>query len=115
MRILNPKELKPGMITAASVKTPLGQVLCGEGTEITLQLINRMKLYKVEEVVVEGKATVDETEETPESAPVTKTHAEKSKTHSQKIAASDEFRDFQLQYFEAMNKLHTFAVSINAI
>ena len=33
------------------------------------------------------------------------THAEKSITHSQKVAASDDFKDFQMQYFSAIEKL----------
>lgn len=110
MRKFNPRELEPGMITAAQVKTPIGQILCPEGTEITRQLINRMKLYRVEEVLVEGEdtseaATPDVTPVVEEPKPVPKTHAEKSKTHSQKVAASDEFRDFQLKYFIAIDKL----------
>ena len=55
MRKFNPRELEPGMITATQVKTPIGQVLCPEGTEITRKLINRMKLYRDERVFVEGE------------------------------------------------------------
>lgn len=130
MRKLNPRELEIGMITAEPVKTPIGQVLCPAGTEITRQLINRMKLYRVEEVLVEGEEPVVEeapvVEATPivepapvevakpEPKPIPKTFAEKSKTHSQKIAASDEFRDFQMKYFLAIEKLkNVFASAVN--
>lgn len=132
MRKLTPSELEQGMITARPVKTPIGQVLAGEGTEITRQLINRMKLYKVEEVYVQdpnGEAQPPVTETpvvtTPEVTPapavaptpapapaatpvedkVPKTRAQESKTHSQKVAASPEFRDFQMKYFMAIEKL----------
>ena len=96
MRTLTPKELEPGMILAEDVRTPLGQKLANKGTEVTRQLINRMKLYKVESACVEGEDPL---------APAPKTHAQESKTHSQKIAASSEFRDFQFEYFVAIDKL----------
>ena len=96
MRTLAPKELEPGMILAQDVRTPIGQELATKGTEVTRQLINRMKLYKVESACVEG--------EDP-SAPAPKTHAQESKTHSQKIAASSEFRDFQFGYIAAIDEL----------
>lgn len=111
MRKLDPKELEVGMITAEPVQTPVGQILTPKGTELTRQLINRMKLYRVEYVMVEGDAPAAETPtppaeakpaapEPPAKAP--KTHAESSKTHSQKVAASPEFRTFQLTYFKAI-------------
>ncbi len=109
MRKLTPKELEIGMIIVEQVKTPLGQILAAPGTEITRQLINRMKLYKVEYAVVEGDNPVSEAQpkETVEAVPVStpKTYAESSKTHSQKVAASDEFRDFQLKYFVAIDEM----------
>lgn len=111
MYTLTPRELEPGMITADQVKTPIGQVLCSSGTELTRQLINRMKLYRVELVAVMGEPPVQQAPIQPapaQPAPtqsVPKTYAQESKTHSQKVAASDEFRDFQLQYFSAIDKL----------
>lgn len=120
MRILTPKECEVGMITADEVKTPIGQSLCPAGTELTRQLINRMKLYRVETVTVEGEdpnASAADPVATPAaSAPavaqIPKTHAEESKTHSQKVAASDEFRDFQLKYFQAIENLKMVFVSV---
>ena len=109
MRKIIPKDCEIGMITVEEVKTPIGQVLCPAGTELTRQLINRMKLYRVEYVLIEGEEPVSETPvvaaPAPESHAVPKTHAEESKTHSQKVAASDEFRDFQLKYFQAITDL----------
>ena len=109
MRKIIPKDCEIGMITVEEVKTPIGQILCPAGTELTRQLINRMKLYRVEYVLIEGEEPVSETPVVaapePESHAVPKTHAEESKTHSQKVAASDEFRDFQLKYFQAITDL----------
>lgn len=116
MRRLSPKELEIGMITAELVRTPVGQDLCPAGTEITRQLINRMKLYRVESVLVEGDAPTpkEESQVPPAPAPVLevvqppvqpKTHAEKSQTHSQKVAASGEFMGFQAKYHQATEKL----------
>ena len=96
MRRLTPKELEIGMIIAEPVKTPLGQLLAEKDTEVTRQLINRMKLYRVEYAMVEGSDP---------DTPTPKTHAAASKTHSQKVAASNEFKDFQLKYFQSIDEL----------
>lgn len=112
MRKLTPKELEIGMITAEPIKTPAGQLLAPEGTEITRQLINRMKLYRVECAMVEGEDSVSEpavaetvSATTPEPPKAHKTHAEESQTHSQKVATSSEFRTFQLTYFDVINQM----------
>lgn len=99
MRKLEVKELETGMITAGPVITPLGEEIAPAGTEITKQLINQMKLYRVESVMVEGE---DPVKSEPEHI---KTHAEESKTHSQKVAASAEFRTFQIQYIQATEQM----------
>ena len=96
MRRLTPKELEIGMIIAEPVTTPLGQLLAEKDTEVTRQLINRMKLYRVEYAMVEG---------TYPDTPEPKTHAAASKTHSQRVAASNEFKDFQLKYFQSIDEL----------
>ena len=115
MRTLTTSNLEPGMIAAEPVVTPLGQLLAPAGTEITRQLINRMKLYKVKSAIVLGEDPRDtEVEAAPKPAAHVKTHAEKSKTHSQKVAASDEFRDFQMQYFDAIDYLRNVFTSATA-
>ena len=53
MRRLTPKELEIGMIIAEPVTTPLGQLLAEKDTEVTRQLINRMKLYRVEYAMIQ--------------------------------------------------------------
>ena len=115
MRSLEPRELEIGMVTAEPVCTPVGQLLAPAGTVITKQLINRMKLYRVESVKVQGddpKTATEVSPSKPEETPVEpvqirqpKTHAEESKTHSQKVAASPEFRDFQFAYFACIQKM----------
>lgn len=122
MRNLTPKDLEPGMITADIVKTPLGQVLAPAGAEITRQLINRMKLYRVETIAIEGDAPDEENTEIKEEikaepvsavketvkeepAASSKTHIEKTKTHSQKVAESDSFKSFQINYYKAIQTL----------
>ena len=44
------KQLQEGAILAQPVITPLGQPLAPAGSAVTRQLINRMKLYRVEYV-----------------------------------------------------------------
>jgi putative nucleotidyltransferase with HDIG domain len=105
MQKLIPKEVEVGMITAVPVKTPLGQELAPAGVEVTRQLINQIKLYRVESVTVEGepKPRVVSQEPRPKSEP--KTHVEESLTHFQKVAASDEFRTFQIQYLQVTQQM----------
>lgn len=45
---LSPRELKPGIIALEAIVTPSGQVLAPAGTELTRQIINKMKLYNVD-------------------------------------------------------------------
>lgn len=115
MRSLEPRELEIGMVTVEPVRTPVGQLLAPAGTVITRQLINRMKLYRVESAKVQGDDPKTATEVSPSKPEETlvepvqirqpKTHAEESKTHSQKVAASPEFRDFQFAYFACIQKM----------
>jgi putative nucleotidyltransferase with HDIG domain len=109
MQKLSLKDVEVGMTAAEPIKTPLGQEIAPPGTAITRQLINRMKLYRVEHVTVEG-------EPKPNAAPVAeeakpkkepKTHVEESMTHFQKVAASDEFRTFQLQYLQVTQQMQS--------
>jgi len=47
------RQLKAGMIALEDITTPLGQDIVPAGTELTRQIINRMKLYSVESALVE--------------------------------------------------------------
>lgn len=49
------KQLQEGAILAQPVITPLGQPLAPAGSAVTRQLINRMKLYRVEYAEIEGE------------------------------------------------------------
>jgi putative nucleotidyltransferase with HDIG domain len=108
------------MILLEAVITPSGQILADPGSEVTRQLINRMKLYRVEFAVVDGEDPVPETasdaedevevQAEPQPAPEPprpKTYIEETKTAKQKVAASDEFHTFQLQYYLCMEELKT--------
>lgn len=112
MRTLTPHELEQGMIVAETVKTPSGQILATPGSEVTRQLINRMKLYRVDFAVVEGEAPVEASSapatppvEKAEPAPAPKTYIQETKTVKQKVASSDAFRSFQLQYYMILEDL----------
>lgn len=130
MRKLDTRSLEIGMVTLEPIITPQGQALAPAGTEITRQLINRMKLYRIEYAIVEGEEPVPEAPVvqapitqapiTPPPAPVTpaptpapvvtapkqpETYAQKSQTHTQKVAASSEFHDFQMTYFQSVDEM----------
>lgn len=49
------KQLQEGAILAQPVITPLGQLLAPAGSAVTRQLINRMKLYRVEYAKLRAK------------------------------------------------------------
>ena len=85
------KQLQEGAILAQPVITPLGQPLAPAGSAVTRQLINRMKLYRVEYAEIEGEEPAPQ-EEAPKPVKEAKTYAQESKTHSQKVAGSSEFR-----------------------
>ncbi len=136
------RQLKAGMIAQEPIITPLGQDIAPANTELTRQIINRMKLYNVVDLLVEiPDAILAAMEEVvpaptpqvvqqpqvvyipvpvpvPAAEPVSepsvtsepavdakKTHVQETKTHSQKIVESNEFRDFQIDYLNALGKL----------
>lgn len=110
MRTLQPYDLQPGMKLIEAVITPSGQILAPAGSEITRQLINRMKLYRVASAVVEGEdisaAPVAPVAAAPVSEPPKpRTYINESKTAKQKVASSDAFHTFQMQYAMAMEEL----------
>ncbi len=126
MRILTPHELKPGMTLIDVVKTPTGQVLGEAGTEVTRQLINRMKLYRVETACVDDdpdeavaavvEMALSEPEPEPEPEPPappkkekvdvqSHTYIKESKTAKQKVAESPQFMGFQMEYYQSISSL----------
>lgn len=74
---LSPRELKPGIITLEAIVTPSGQILASAGTELTRQIINKMKLYNVTSASVDSEDPVVKTifakEVAPKPAPVAAT------------------------------------------
>ncbi len=101
MRTLTPQEMEPGMITADAIRTPSGQLLAPVGCLVTRQLINRMKLYRVEKALIADDVSNNE----PPAVP--KSYIEETKTPKQKVASSKEFQSFQLQYFTLIQELKT--------
>ena len=51
---VSPSGLEPGMITARSVVNANGMVLLGENTQLTAELIDRIKNMDVDAVYVQG-------------------------------------------------------------
>lgn len=100
---ITPKEAVEGMLAAERIKTPLGQVLAEPGTQLTRQLINKMKLYKVAYIYVQDLG--NNSPEVSTVADMTSTYAEKSITHTQKVVASDSFRSFQIKYLTCINDI----------
>lgn len=126
MRTLEPYQLEYGMLLAEDVKTPSGQILAPAGSEVTRQLVNRMKLYRVASATVVGEVPADAEELSIEATPPApaeksvpsstqpeasasekahKTYIQESKTAKQKVASSDAFHSFQMQYFLCMENL----------
>jgi len=66
---LPPRQLKAGMIALEEITTPLGQHIAPAGSELTRQIINKMKLYNVEYAVVDVEEDVDDTPSVEEPAP----------------------------------------------
>ncbi len=55
MKTINTIELRPGMVTAGSIKTRKGQEIIPAGTTLTKQLISRIEFYGI------GAVSIDET------------------------------------------------------
>ncbi len=49
------KAAKPGMVTAKEVKTPDQKILCGSGTELSQEIIDRLRRADITSVVVKGR------------------------------------------------------------
>ena len=55
---LSPMELAAGMIAIEPIITPSGQLLAAAGTQLTRQIINKMKLYHVDSAAVDSNDPV---------------------------------------------------------
>lgn len=125
---LSPKELKPGIIALESIVTPSGQVLAPAGTELTRQIINKMKLYNVDSATVDSNDPIvrqllsapsepaPAPVAVPAPAPVVTpvqptpvaeepkeeekviTYKEETQSNSRRMMVSTEFKGFQVDY-----------------
>lgn len=100
-------ELKDGMICAKPLLTKRGQSIAKEGTVLTSQLIARLSFYKIETVTVEDPVVEEEPvvevaepvePAAPEPAPVKQATVVEHISYSQKLKASPQFKQFQLDY-----------------
>lgn len=69
------KDLKSGMIALEAIVTPHGQIIAPAGAELTRQIINRIKLYNIDSILVDVVENVVEQitipKEPPKSTPKT--------------------------------------------
>lgn len=92
MGVITVQDLKPGMITAAPVKTKAGQLIIGKNTVLTESLITRMSFYNIQSVsVIDSKDTVEE-------EPKKIVAPEHELSYSQKVQQSSSFQKFQVDY-----------------
>ena len=92
MGVITVQDLKPGMITAAPVKTKAGQLIIGKNTALTESLITRMSFYNIQSVsVIDSKDTVEE-------EPKKIVAPEHELSYSQKVRKSSSFQKFQIDY-----------------
>ena len=106
MRKLTPREMEPGMILLDEVKTPIGQHLADAGEEVTRQLINRMKLYKVEFAYVRDEITEKTNPEESNDTISEKSGSTASiKKHEREATESARFHGFEMQYYMAIEKM----------
>ena len=59
------EQAEEGMVLAKPVTNQKGIILCGEGTQLTETLIERLKSMDITRIVVEGHPVDDGTEEIP--------------------------------------------------
>ena len=117
------REIPIGSTAIEAVVTPSGQVLAPAGTELTRQIINKMKLYNVASAVIEAPATAQSTPSEIIPNPVVpdapkveegRTRIEETKTHTQKVMESNEFKNFQWDYFHAIEKLKEVFIGVSS-
>lgn len=92
--------LKPGMVTAAPVYSPMGQLLYDTGTILTAQMITHLSYYDVPSVSIEDEPTAEEILYNlfQQHSPM--------ETHSQKIKHSKEYEIFSQKFHRNISTLH---------
>ena len=116
MEKIKTSDLKPGMVTAESVKTKRGQELFPAGTTLTKQLISRMEFYSIDFACIDETSILTEEEiqaalqaamaqklghstqevKTVESQPEV-TSPKNEVAYSQKVKRSKSFQEYSLQ------------------
>lgn len=95
------EDLKPGMITAAAVKTQRGQLIIQPDVVLTTALISRIDFYGIKSVQIKDI----ETDEQPAAAPAAESPADAS--YSQKVKSSQAFQNYQADFETRTNSLKT--------
>lgn len=116
MENIKTSDLKPGMVTAESVKTKRGQELIPAGTTLTKQLISHMEFYSIDFACIDETSILTEEEiqaalqaamaqklghstqevKTVESQPEV-TSPKNEVAYSQKVKRSKSFQEYSLQ------------------
>lgn len=101
MKIIDTKNLKPGMIAAERIYTPKGQFLIEKGSILTAQMILHMQCYSV------PSAKIDEDSfPSPGLDDFLKKQHPPQETHAQKIKKSSEFTVFKKVFHKNVTSLH---------
>lgn len=116
---LSQKELKPGIIAIKPIMTPSGQVLAPAMTELTRQIINKMKLYNVDCAFVDSNDPLvialglsSSHAEKPAEEKKVITYKEETQSNSQRMIVSKEFKGFQMDYLLYIEQLKNIFANI---
>ena len=116
---LSQKELKPGIIAVKPIMTPSGQVLAPAMTELTRQIINKMKLYNVDCAFVDSNDPLvialglsSSHAEKPAEEKKVITYKEETQSNSQRMIVSKEFKGFQMDYLLYIEQLKNIFANI---
>ena len=122
MSIIETKDLLPGMITAAPVRTKTGQQIMDDHVTLDKKLIARLDFYSIQSVEILDTEEVSTPEpqveepvvETPEPKPApapaqpidrAQFAAAGRASNLQRVQRSDRFRDFQVSYTKSVFEL----------
>lgn len=101
---LPPMKLKPGIFVLEAIVTPSGQILAPAGTELTPQIINKMKLYHVESATVDSNDPIvrqllnTAPAVAPKEGEKVVSYKEETQSNSRRMLTSTEFKGFQVDY-----------------
>lgn len=105
MKEYQTKDLLPGMVTAAPVRTKRGQLIINPNVELTRTLISRLEFYGIASVQITENKQVATPMETPKDpayfpakSPVSAPSPVSDASYSQKLKSSPEFQRFQVDF-----------------